>query len=774
MARSPYSFRCRNERAARRARRPEVISIVPEPVVNTGYIEELSDSDEDDAVAGIRETDACVSTDAPGGSGGPTDVVLRTPVRSAPQQNGNQQNGNAPFMSLPFPITRMEIPEEASPAGAAIVPPAAIENTGAIERSTEERERRVKERGKGPAGAANVPPVAPAPAWTDGGPENSGGRENVPVAQSVAQQCIGKVSQHNAAHQEVGRFTQVNPAQTPASIQYNGVFNALRDVEMTPEDAVNTGGPSTNIDGPIVAAVEACRSRYEEELLRKDGKIHQQSAQLRDLKSKIKEQMRARLASEKRTNQLEADLQRMAKAVEDAAAAQQRSDERTAALESRLTEGAVRIRKETPAERVRREHPDDIYVQGGLTSHLEYPEEREPQKAQNPVVSTTVQNSTAQEAMTTGPAAVQSSDMDVEMSSSIDSGEGEGDWRLLSESRAAENAALKANAQLEKEKSALLQQLVEALQGRAQQPAEPSAQSGTVDNHKQAMKHQLQTMLQGHAVFDGLKPSTDKVEDFLHDVNNYQERAQLDDQNLIFHFQSMLRKTAARWWDQHMRPVLPNLPVDAAGNRFHAVVSAFTKEYLPPLYKVEQRNRFHELKLENGNLLAFVDKFRSLIFRLPEMPESERWHALYGKITEPMRNVLHIEGITLQSGDTMKALASLHNHAKGLQRDRNKERTVAVHSAKRHYDSVHAPRDRPRKRERHDRRLSAEDRAKVEKIVVTRANYKDWPNIPFMTRNLRTFLRENNGCMYCRMINKPAEHTEESCAKQRRSKKKDF
>ena len=367
-------------------------------------------------------------------------------------------------------------------------------------------------------------------------------------------------------------------------------------------------------------------------------------------------------------------------------------------------------------------------------------------------------------------------DDDVDMSGPEPSQEASDHWRMVAEARAAENAALQANAQLQQDKAVLLQQLVDALKtGQTPASEESMVQSSTSDANKQAVKHQLQAMLNAHTRFDGIKPTTDKVEDFLHQVATYQERAQLEDHNLIFHFQSMLDKQAACWWKQNMKPLLPELPVDADGNKYRAVVAEFTKEFLPKLYKVEQRNKFHKLELEGDNLLGFIEKFRAAVFRLPDMPESEKWHSLFGKITEPMRNVLRIQGITLDQGDTAKALAALHTHAKGLQQDRRKERTVAVHSAKRHADSAHAPRGPPEKRTKKSTKFTAEERARAEKVVVTKDNCGNFKKIPFLTKNLREFLRDNNGCFYCRMLNKPAGHTEDSCAKQARaSGRKDF
>ena len=300
-------------------------------------------------------------------------------------------------------------------------------------------------------------------------------------------------------------------------------------------------------------------------------------------------------------------------------------------------------------------------------------------------------------------------------------------------------------------------------------------QSSTTDTNKQAVKQQLQAMLNKHVRFDGVKPTTDKVEDFLHQVANYQERANLNDENLIFHFQSMLDKQAACWWKQNVKPLLPTMSVDADGNKYQAVVAAFIKEFLPPLYKVEQRNRFHKLELEGDNLLGFIEKFRAAVFRLPDMPESEKWNALYGKITEPMRSALRIQGLDLENGNTSKALAILHTHAKGLQQDRKKERTVALNVTKRHHESSHAPCGPSQKKVKKHSKLSASERARAEKVVVTRDNCQNFKLLPYLTENLRKFIRENNGCYYCRLINKPPGHTEDSCAKSGRAGgKKDF
>ena len=163
------------------------------------------------------------------------------------------------------------------------------------------------------------------------------------------------------------------------------------------------------------------------------------------------------------------------------------------------------------------------------------------------------------------------------------------------------------------------------------------------------------------------------------------------------------------------------------------------------------------------------------MFRLPDMPESEKWNALYGKITEPMRSVLQIQGITLENGDTSRALAILHTHAKGLQQDRKKERTVAVHPTKRHHESVYASCGPQQKKAKKQSKFSVEERARAEKVVVTKDNCHNFKLIPYLTENLRKFLRENNGCFYCRLINKPPGHTEDRCAKQARgSNRKDF
>ena len=105
----------------------------------------------------------------------------------------------------------------------------------------------------------------------------------------------------------------------------------------------------------------------------------------------------------------------------------------------------------------------------------------------------------------------------------------------------------------------------------------------------------------------------------------------MNDENLIFHFQSMLDKHAACWWKQNVKPLLPTMPVDADGNKYQTVVAAFIKEFLPPLYKVEQRKRFHKLELEGDNHRIYR-KFRAAVFRLPDMSESEKWNTLYGKI----------------------------------------------------------------------------------------------------------------------------------------------
>ena len=199
------------------------------------------------------------------------------------------------------------------------------------------------------------------------------------------------------------------------------------------------------------------------------------------------------------------------------------------------------------------------------------------------------------------------------------------------------------------------------------------------------------------------------------------------------------------------------------------------KEFLPPLYKVEQRNRFHKLELEGDNLLGFIEKFRAAVFRLPDMPESEKWNALYGKITEPMRSTLRIQGLDLDTGNTSKALEILHTYAKGLQQDRKKERTVAVHVAKRHHELLHASRVPSQKKAKKQSKFSAVERARAEKVVVTRENCQNFKLILYLTENLRKFIPENNSCYYCRMINKPPGHTEDSCAKAGRAgSKKDF
>ena len=183
-------------------------------------------------------------------------------------------------------------------------------------------------------------------------------------------------------------------------------------------------------------------------------------------------------------------------------------------------------------------------------------------------------------------------------------------WKEVAKARAAESAALKQAALKQQEKEEILLQLVKALQNGKNPASEDSVvHSSTTDTNKQAVKQQLQAMLNKHVRFDGYKPNADKVEDFLHQVANYQERANLNDENLIFHFQSMLDKNAACWWKQFMKPLLPTLPVDANGNKYQAVVAAFVEEFLPKMYKVEQRNRFHKLELEGDNLTGFIEKF---------------------------------------------------------------------------------------------------------------------------------------------------------------------
>jgi hypothetical protein len=656
----------------------------------------------------------------------------------------------------------MMMTDEHEHAGAANEPPVETTHVGVA---------KVQPTGLNATGVASVPPGATLNAGV--GAENVGMGGASAGASTVAQQCFdGEAAQLNAARSEVGRIPEVNlhppvdARNAPVDQANSGVFERARHDQSMPVDPRNTGGRSNHTGGQAAAAVEACRARYEEQMAMRDGKIAYQSAELRRMKDNLEKHLRSRLTAEGREAKLREELVAMATSVEDSVRAEQLAEGRAAALERRLAE-------------MERAHPSIFSGPTIMRGPQQF--EQPHQTVRNPVVNTTEQERPAEQSPVTEEVNQSSEDMDVDMSSSTEEVETaepqpEVNWKLLSESHARENELLRANIKLERETKELMRRLLEK-EPQAQQPVGTSTPVNNEDSEKQAMKHQLQVLLKGHSEFTGERPNADKVEDFLHDVQNYQERAQLSDQNLIFHFQSMLRKTALRWWEQEMKPILPTLPVDAEGNRYQAVVDRFTKQYLPAFYKVEQRNKFHELKLEGGNLLGFIEKFRAAIFRLPDMPEAERWHALYGKISEPMRNILHIQGITLEQGDTMKALAVLHSHAKGLQQDQKKERTVAVHSAKRHYDSIHAPRDRPRKRERpgQDKRLTPEARERIEKIVVTKSNYLDWKTIPFMTRNMRTFLRENNGCHYCRLINKPADHTEEVCARQRRSsKKKDF
>ena len=69
-----------------------------------------------------------------------------------------------------------------------------------------------------------------------------------------------------------------------------------------------------------------------------------------------------------------------------------------------------------------------------------------------------------------------------------------------------------------------------------------------------------------------------------------------------------------------------------------------------------------------------------------------------------------------------------------------------------------------------DKRIDAEQAAR-ERIVVTEKNYLDWQLLPNMTANLRAFMREKNGCRYCRALNVPPSHRANTCPKLEEDKK---
>ena len=53
-----------------------------------------------------------------------------------------------------------------------------------------------------------------------------------------------------------------------------------------------------------------------------------------------------------------------------------------------------------------------------------------------------------------------------------------------------------------------------------------------------------------------------------------------------------------------------------------------------------------------------------------------------------------------------------------------------------------------------------------EAIDVTTTNYKDFKLLPVLTKKLRTFLKENKGCFFCRELN--ADHGARECPKKKK------
>lgn len=246
------------------------------------------------------------------------------------------------------------------------------------------------------------------------------------------------------------------------------------------------------------------------------------------------------------------------------------------------------------------------------------------------------------------------------------------------------------------------------------------------------------------------------LETFLEAYEDYIRISGYSDDDTIRLFGLYLDKTAKTWWEYFHKVQLPK-ELHVNGRQWPVVVSAFRHEFLPIGHISQLRARWHELDTRKG-LLDFVTRFRQFVMQIPNLSESDIYDTLVSKL-DPA-SLAHLRAMRITT--STEALDELIPYAT-INTSRKSHRWPTPN----HQQNQH---DGPTPMELDAVRVHEPDRKqKNADVEPSMANYNNFTIFPRLTDKLRSFLKDNKGCFYCRMLR--SDHGSQNCPKKLKKNK---
>lgn len=267
-------------------------------------------------------------------------------------------------------------------------------------------------------------------------------------------------------------------------------------------------------------------------------------------------------------------------------------------------------------------------------------------------------------------------------------------------------------------------------------------------SRKKTMISAFQTRIQKYSG----KQDVRTIDTFLESYEDYIRISGYSDDETIRLFGLYLEISAKTWWEYFHKVHLPREPLEN-GRQWPVVIRAFRHEFLPVGHISQLRARWHELDTRNG-LLDFVTRFRQFIMQIPNLSESDIYDTLISKL-DPA-SLAHLRAMRIDT--STEALDELIPYATINSRKPHHRWPTSTHHQNQYdgptpmeLDAVHI--------------CEANRKPKNADVEPSMANYNNFTIFPRLTDKLRSFLKDNNGCFYCRMLH--SDHGSQTCPKKK-------